>query len=252
MLDHGRGRVGLGGPSRLDLQQVPMVMWVTLEGGTDQGTGLVVNVRDIKQAVAHALEQAQPAQFSGVGVLDWAWGVIERKFSNCRLFQLRLELAERLSIARLGEDKNMVQITTKYELAAAHRLGRREWDGRKNEEAFGKCSNPAGHGHNYLLEVTLRGKLDAGSGEVADLAEVDAVVEQQVIQVFDHKNLNEDTEEFAELNPTVENMVRVFWDRLVGRFERGVLYRVAVWETPRTFAEYFGPGAGPLRGSEKV
>ena len=146
----------------------------------------------------------------------------------------------------------MIQITTKYELAASHRLHSADWSAEQNEVAFGKCSNPAGHGHNYLLEVTLRGHPDRASGEVTDLEEFRRLVQSEIIDRFDHKNLNEDCEEFAELMPTVENMAKVFWDRLIYRFVNVELYRVAVWETPTTYAEYFGPGAGPLRWSSRV
>ena len=140
----------------------------------------------------------------------------------------------------------------KYELAASHRLWKADWDAKRNFEVYGKCSNRRGHGHNYLLEVTLRGKPDRRTGQVADMEEVDRVVRENVIERFDHKNLNEDTEEFADLIPTVENMAKVFWELLLGKFSRGELARVAVWETEKTYAEYFGQGAGPLRSSESV
>ncbi len=78
------------------------------------------------------------------------------------------------------------------------------------------------------------------------------MVNKEVIERFDHKNLNEDTAEFAELIPTVENMAKVFWDILLGKFGEAELARVAVWETDKTYAEYFGPEVGPLRYSDSV
>ena len=134
----------------------------------------------------------------------------------------------------------MIQVTTKYELAASHRLWNSKWDIDKNLKVFGKCSNPAGHGHNYLLELTLSGQPDAETGQIVDIEEVDDVVREHIIEPFDHKNLNEDTEEFAEVIPTVENIAKVFWDKLLGKFSNAILSRVKIWETPKTYAEYFG------------
>ena len=137
----------------------------------------------------------------------------------------------------------MVTITQSFEFAAAHRLYVPDLSEEENRRVFGKCTNPNGHGHNYVLEVTLAGEPDPGSGTLVDLPVFEAAVKERVIDRFDHKHLNLDCPEFARLNPTVENITRVIWDLLEDAFgpsTAGRLRTVRVWETPKTFAEYRG------------
>lgn len=145
----------------------------------------------------------------------------------------------------------MIEITTKYELAAAHRLWNPNWPAERNFEVFGPCANPGGHGHNYTLEVTLRQPTGPEGAPLADPDAAGRLIRAEILERFDHQNLSQ-LEEFRALVPTVENMAKVFWDRLAGRFGPAQLARIRVWETPRTYADYFGPGAGPLRFSETV
>ncbi|MFH1111245.1 MAG: 6-carboxytetrahydropterin synthase, partial [Planctomycetota bacterium] len=116
----------------------------------------------------------------------------------------------------------------------------KELSDAENPRLFGKCSNPNGHGHNYVVEVTVCGTVDSGKGTVADVGHVDRVVLERVIEPFDHKNLNVECAEFAQLNPSVENIARVIWDRLAGAFDGCRLASIRVWETPKTCAEYTG------------
>ncbi|MBN2211644.1 MAG: 6-carboxytetrahydropterin synthase, partial [Sedimentisphaerales bacterium] len=160
--------------------------------------------------------------------------------------------SDMVSVSLINGAKPMVHITTKYEIAASHRLFNAEWDDNRNNETFGKCAHPTGHGHNYVLEVTVAGEPQVDTVSVATVESINAIVQQQIIDRFDHKNLNADCKDFRDLIPTVENMARVFWDLLVGRFGPAQLARIAIWETPHTYAEYFGPAAGPLRYGEFV
>ena len=134
----------------------------------------------------------------------------------------------------------MISVTQLFEFAAAHRLYCPQLTEAENRRAFGKCTNPRGHGHNYLLEVTIEGEPDARTGQVISLSDLEQVVRTQVIELFDHKNLNEDCAEFQTLNPSVENIARVVWSKLVGCFSPARLARVRVYETARTSAEYDG------------
>lgn len=252
IIDHCEQVVRCGSCDRWDLQQVPVVLWVTLEGVPHKHSGLVINVWDIKAAVCQGLAEQQVPQSDAVELLRWFWNALAHQFHHCKLFQLKVDLGGDLSIGCFSEQADMIQLTRKYELAASHRLFQAEWDAARNAAEFGKCSNPKGHGHNYMVEVTLQGKPRRQTGELVALDHMDRVVQEFIIQRFDHKNLNEDTVEFARMIPTVENMVKVFWDLLIGKFGEAFLYRVAVWETPQTYAEYFGPGAGPLRFSDAV
>jgi len=225
---------------RLDFAQIPVIMWVTLEGAPCKQTGMLVNVTEIKKVVADALAGEDVRAESSGEVLRWARGIFCDKFKEFKVLRVRLDLHEDLSLAWEDGEKEMMEITVKYELAASHKLVRDEWDDDKNFSVFGKCSNPAGHGHNYLIEISLRGKPDERTGQIVGRSKVDEVVKREILEQFDHKNLNEDTDEFAEKMATVENMSKVFWDKLIGNFGTAELTRVRVWETPRTYADYTG------------
>jgi 6-pyruvoyltetrahydropterin/6-carboxytetrahydropterin synthase len=123
-------------------------------------------------------------------------------------------------------------ITRRATFAAAHRLYRSEWSDEQNFQIFGPCANPGGHGHNYVLEVTVGGSLDPDTGMIADLKWLKQIMERHVIDLVDHRNLNTDVEFLHGLNPTAENLACAFWRRLVGAVaEKAQLVRVVVIET---------------------
>lgn len=134
----------------------------------------------------------------------------------------------------------MVCVTHSFEFAASHRLYRPDWTVEENLRIFGKCAHANGHGHNYVLEVSLTGPTEGSDGGLSNVAHVQRVVKERVLDTLDHKHLNLDCPDFAALNPTVENIARVIWRRLVNGFEGCRLVRVRVWETPKTYAEYDG------------
>ncbi len=108
----------------------------------------------------------------------------------------------------------MMRVTRRYKFAASHRLNSSRFSGEENRELYGKCNNPYGHGHDYVMEVSVHGPLDAASGQVVNVRALDRLVEEQVLRDFDHRYLNADVHEFSELVPTSENMIRVIEDRL--------------------------------------
>ncbi len=121
---------------------------------------------------------------------------------------------------------------------AAHRLFVPAWDDLKNKEVFGKCSNPNFHGHNYELEVKVTGVPDPQTGFVIDLKLLSDIIRENVLEIFDHKNLNLDIAYFKNLNPTAENIVRVIYDILRKRIEQKLDLQVRLYETERNFVEY--------------
>ena len=121
---------------------------------------------------------------------------------------------------------------------AAHRLYRKDWDDAKNKDVFGKCSNPLYHGHNYYLEVKVTGDVDPETGYVIDLKILKDIIHDEVMEKFDHKNLNEDTEEFRDLNPTAENIAVVIYDKLRARLDINYEVKVRLSETERNIVEY--------------
>ncbi|MGC4037052.1 MAG: 6-carboxytetrahydropterin synthase [Chitinophagaceae bacterium] len=121
---------------------------------------------------------------------------------------------------------------------AAHRLFNPDWDDATNEKVFGKCALPHYHGHNYELEVKVTGKPDRKTGYVMDLKELSDLIKQEIHSRFDHKNLNLDTKEFKNLNPTAENIVVVIYDILRPLIDAKKDLHIRLYETPRNFVEY--------------
>ena len=121
---------------------------------------------------------------------------------------------------------------------AAHRLYRPDWSDDRNLSTFGKCSLPHYHGHNYELEIRVTGDIDPVTGFVMDLKKLSDLVNEKVLERFDHKNLNVDTEEFRTLNPTAENIAMVIYNLLRPHIEESKELFIRLFETPRNFVEY--------------
>ncbi len=126
------------------------------------------------------------------------------------------------------------------EISAAHFYWVEEWSPERNEQVFGKCSNRNGHGHNYVLEVTVAGEPNRVTGFVVDLKELKDVLEREVVSVYDHRHLNLEVPEFASRQPTAENIAISIWERLEGMVPLARLHRVRVYEREDLFADYFG------------
>ncbi len=133
---------------------------------------------------------------------------------------------------------NKVSVYRKEHFNAAHRLHNASWDDAKNEMVFGKCNNPSYHGHNYEMEVRVTGMPDRETGYVIDLKMLSDVINENVIEKLDHKNLNLDIPEFLKLNPTAENIVIVIYNILREKINHDLDLHVRLYETPRNFAEY--------------
>ncbi len=132
-----------------------------------------------------------------------------------------------------------VALGRRYKFAASHRLHSERLSAEENSRVFGKCNNPYGHGHNYVVEIRVSGAVDPDTGMIANLADLDAFVEREVIEPFDHKSFNEDVPAFREAVPTTENLCIEIFQRLK-RFPRAKLERVRVEETGNNSFEYAG------------
>ncbi|MGE0479121.1 MAG: 6-pyruvoyl tetrahydropterin synthase family protein [Phycisphaerae bacterium] len=249
-----------GWPSAVGL--VPyLCLRATVEGEPDPRTGYLCNIKVIDEllrqhGIPHAAEQLErhgwrlPAErllrqvFERVAA-EAPPGAPLVKLELCATPYLRYAVERPRAAAASGrragpspESLDMVYLTQQFEFAAAHRLHCPQLSDAENRAIFGKCNNANGHGHNYLLEVTLVGTPDPASGALTPLPKFEALVKERVIDRLDHKHLNEDTAEFREVNPSVENIARVVWSMLDGAFGDVTLHRVRVWETPKTCAEY--------------
>lgn len=136
-----------------------------------------------------------------------------------------------------------VELARRYRFAASHRLHNQELSASENQRIYGKCNNPYGHGHNYMIEVHVSGQVDPATGMIANLVELDDFVEREVLEVFDHKSLNEDVEAFREIVPTTENLCIEIFKRLKA-FPYAKLERVRIQETSNNSFEYAGDNPG--------
>ncbi|GGH02948.1 6-carboxy-5,6,7,8-tetrahydropterin synthase [Polaribacter pacificus] len=123
---------------------------------------------------------------------------------------------------------------------AAHRLFNPEWSDEKNAAVFGKCSNPNFHGHNYELIVSVTGEIDPTTGFVMDLSILRELIKTEIEDAFDHKNLNVEVPEFKSLNPTVENISVVIYNKLRAKIRTSLAVAVTLYETPRNYVTYSG------------
>jgi len=134
----------------------------------------------------------------------------------------------------------MITVSRKAHFNAAHRLYRKDWSFEKNDEIFGKCNNPNFHGHNYDLIVSVTGEIDKETGYVIDMKVLKDIIKSEVEDAFDHKNLNLEVPEFADLNPTAENIAVVIYNKMKPELDSKLDLEITLYETPRNFVTYSG------------
>ena len=221
---------------------------ITLAGEVDPRTSYLLNIKQVDEQVRNVgvplvARAIHREEFGGGGKLA------QRLFEALRylwpphvhLHDLRLALSPFLSLDVFASEFPMVRLSQKFEFAASHRLHVPSLSDAENARTFGKCNNPHGHGHNYEVQVTLRGVPHA-NGELMHVPAMERVVAQHVIDRFDHKNLNIELPEFSDVVPSVENIAKVIYGILEPKFEEqgATLASVTVWETPKTWCEYSG------------
>ena len=139
----------------------------------------------------------------------------------------------------------MIFITRKHEFCASHRLYNPDFSDAKNQATFGLCNNPNGHGHNYVMEVTLSGEVSLETGMVFDLKALKKLVQEEIIDKVDHKNLNVDVDFLSGTIPTAENLAIKFWEVLDPKIQTGRLHEVKLYESERNFVVYRGKFCEP-------
>lgn len=227
---------------------------VGLTGSLDRATGFVMNVLDIDETVREYVVplfakriKADYKKAKHIGlyelaeILKLSRGKLAGKFDKAVLSELTLKLNpfRKLSLDCSGaaEDCKMIYFGEKFEFAAMHRLWNDEFSDERNFALFGKCANPTGHGHNYVIEVTVK---TPPKGNDFCIGDFEKIVDDEFIKHVDHKNLNVDVSGLSGVNPTVENIASFAWDSLIGKFSRAQLHCVTVWETDKTSCSYFG------------
>jgi 6-pyruvoyltetrahydropterin/6-carboxytetrahydropterin synthase len=137
----------------------------------------------------------------------------------------------------------MLYVTRRESFSASHRLFNENYSDEENFRIFGKCSNPNGHGHNYILEVVVCGEVDKSTGFVIDLKLMKEIINEHVINKIDHKNLNMDVDFMKGILPSSENIAIAIWDQLKNRIPTGRLYSIKLYETENNYIEYKGKEA---------
>ncbi|HWP39484.1 MAG TPA: 6-carboxytetrahydropterin synthase [Tepidisphaeraceae bacterium] len=220
---------------------------VTIQGQPDPTTCYLRNIREIDRAVRQKLIPAIRDSFgralSGRGNAGWLasapFAVLHDAFAPDRLHAVTIWLTPYLCVSQLAWERPMTRLSQKFEFCASHRLHNPALPDQTNRQIYGKCNNPSGHGHNYELQVTLRGTPN-DNGLLVDVPAFERIVKQHVIDRLDHMNLNIDVPEFRNIIPTVENIAMIIY-RMLKNHIAGIgaeLASVTVWETPKTWCEY--------------
>lgn len=134
----------------------------------------------------------------------------------------------------------MIYITRRLDFCASHRLFNPEFSDEENKEIFGLCNNPNGHGHNYILEVTVKGEIEANTGMVLDLKTLKKIINHEIVDKVDHKNFNMDVDFMEGVIPTAENIAIKFWDILKPKIDNGSLHELKLYESERNYVVYRG------------
>ena len=135
----------------------------------------------------------------------------------------------------------LTYLSRKIYFSSAHRYHNPNWDEAKNKEVFGPCNNPHGHGHNYELEVIIKGPVDPDTGMVMNLTDLDHILKDKIMKALDHRHLNFEVDFFKENIPTTENIAVYCWNELQPCFESPQsLYKLRLYENPELFVEYYG------------
>ncbi len=234
---------------------------VTVSGAIDPKTGIIVNIKDIDAIVREHVVQVFDKKLINSAVPEFMDAPVTAETlvlyivsklmstlpSMVELVGIRLEEAPLQWVEWRSRDapgppkENSMQSTRVYEFAASHRLHSPHLTEEQNVELFGKCNYIHGHGHNYVLEVTVAGPIDSCTGQVIDGELMDSIVNREVVDRYDHKHFNHDMPEFEGLIPSSEIITKVIWERLNDKVPAPArLDRVLLRETARNIFEYRG------------
>ena len=229
---------------------VPRLSLITVvQGKPEKHSGYVCNIKIIDDLVRDVIEneviprclQQQPAEQLLPLIFDKCCSAWDSQSgvdtSLVEIVEQELVLTPQLKYSIKDKDRRMVCLTQQFEFSASHRLHNAELSDEENRNLFGKCNNPNGHGHNYVVEISVNRIVERGE---INLPDFESKVKALVIDRLDHKHLNADVEYFAAVIPSVENIAIAIWNWLDGQFNDDILTNVRVYETPKTWADFSG------------
>lgn len=230
-----------GWPSATQLSPY-LELQASVVGRADPITGYLCNIKNIDSAVRDSVIQSTIAcpelneKKSAISFLRIAWHHLNQcEFLNAQLCELTLKVTPTLRYQISIEESNVITLTQQFEFSAAHRLHVASMSDKENRDYFGKCNNANGHGHNYVIDVTIN---TPDNSDKISLNDFESIVKSKVIDVLDHKHLNQDVEYFHSVNPTVENIAIAIWQWLDQQIPGATLRNIRVYETPKTWADY--------------
>jgi 6-pyruvoyltetrahydropterin/6-carboxytetrahydropterin synthase len=233
-LDHPPANGFAGYPALTGYGQY-LELQVTLQGQLQPDSNYLRNISEIDDAVRRVVIPS-----GDVLNITEVFRRLREVFPGDLLHSINLKLSPYLSIAQLAVEHPMqTRLSQKFEFSASHRLHNPKLSDEQNRSTYGKCNNPFGHGHNYEVQVTVRGHANS-SGLIVNVPAFERIVQQHAIEKLDHKNLNVEVPEFKDLIPSVENISKVIFGMLKGQIAQlgTQLASVTVWETPKTWCEY--------------
>jgi len=220
---------------------------VTVAGPVDPATGMVTNIQTLKGLLREVLQDVDHKNlnldihyFTAVlptteNLAQFLWNKLKEKIPQ-PLKRIRLYEEEGLWVDFTGT----VQLGRTYHFSSAHRLDSPELSKKENVELYGKCNNPNGHGHNYVLQLILEGKPDSITGQLTGLESLDQFIREKILDPWDHHYLNEDVSDFQGVITSGENILKVVWNKIHDRIPTGKLVGLKLGETSHAFFEYFG------------
>jgi 6-pyruvoyltetrahydropterin/6-carboxytetrahydropterin synthase len=215
----------------------------TVLGQPDAQSGCIVNIKDIDQAIRRraipvTADFIRSGRQNPAELLARIYNTLQDAWPGHELDNLRLRLTPFLSFQIFAKEHPMVRLSQRFEFSASHRLHNPELTDQENQRLFGKCNNPHGHGHNYVVEVTVAGS--PSDSKPLSLPALERIVSDTVVEPFDHKNLNQEISQFRTLIPSVENIAMVIYRLLQSPLKTAgtKLAAVTVWETSKTWCEY--------------
>ena len=215
-----------------------------IAGEPDSVTGYVCNITVLDRLLREVVTESLIPKFgnlatSGATIIKTAFDEVQKRWQlPDALIRIELSLSPYLRYTVNSGNSNMIEMTQQFEFSAAHRLHCDSLTEKENRETFGKCNNPNGHGHNYVVDVTVGSEVDARD-VVTNLHDFETTVKKEIIDRLDHKHLNRDVDYFADVNPSVENIAIAIYRWLEKKLDVE-LVAIKVFETPKTWAEYRG------------
>lgn len=238
------GGSGHAGTPAVDSPAVQVTIGVILTGQPHETSGYLIDIKAVddvvrRQAYSSLLDTAISKRLALPGMAAMTFECLKNAWPGHRVERVDLAMSPYQSSAVIAGEPSVTQLSHRFEFSAAHRLHNPDLSDDENRKLFGKCNNPAGHGHNYEVTVTIVGAPDS-SGRLIAAAHLERLVEEHAISKVDHKHLNQQVPAFAELNPSVENIARVIygWLKIPLQIGSASLRSVTVWETPKTSCEY--------------